>query len=79
MVAWGGVQWSGVVRCEVEPAGDHGLFILPNGNIIKWIANSAVCSVVGSVYASEFGLLTETTTLELVQLVDRSSLQLCWE
>jgi uncharacterized heparinase superfamily protein len=67
------------VTCEVEPAGDRGQFILPNGHNIKWIAKSAVCSVVRSVYASEFGLLTETTTLELVQLIDRSSLQLCWE
>jgi uncharacterized heparinase superfamily protein len=75
----------GIVRYHLHPSvkcvlssEDQGRFILEDGYVIKWVVCSAKCSIVTSKYADEFGLLTETTSLELIQDTSKSSLSIHW-
>lgn len=75
----------GIVRYHLHPSvkcvlssEDQGRFILEDGCVIKWAVCSAKCSIVTSKYADEFGLLTETTSLELIQDTSKSSLSIHW-
>jgi uncharacterized heparinase superfamily protein len=78
-------EHGGMVRYHLHPSvkcilssENQGHFILKDGCVIEWVVSSATCSLVTSKYADEFGLLTETSSLELIQDTSKSSLSIHW-
>ena len=80
-----GSDLQGIVRFHLHPsvrcvfATEHqGHFILADGKVIKWTACSSACSIVTSKYVDQFGMLSDTLSLELVQLTSKCCLRIYW-